>query len=122
MSSSSKITLAGPDLPATSGLAPGNGNGTARNSAYLSGESTRAPSTMESTAELEKKGETDSASTKEEPSLPSPTSDDEEAIEYPHGAPLFFVVVALVLSVFLVALDMVSCTIDLWPCWQNLPR
>lgn len=32
----------------------------------------------------------------------------EETIEYPEGARLIFVIVALVLSIFLVALDMVS--------------
>jgi len=79
--------------------------GTARDSAYLSGGSTRAPSTIE--IEKEKAGEqTDSGSTKEEPSSPTPQSEDGDAVEYPSGAPLAFVVVALVLSVFLVALDM----------------
>ncbi|KAK0619729.1 major facilitator superfamily domain-containing protein [Immersiella caudata] len=93
-----------PSLPiedrlATSGLAaPGD---TARNSTYLSGSSTRAPSTIESTIDLEKKQAADAASTKEE----APSTDEPE-IEYPKGTTLAFIVVALVLSVFLVALDM----------------
>ncbi|KAK0652359.1 major facilitator superfamily domain-containing protein [Cercophora newfieldiana] len=107
MSSPSKTSLNGPDRPATSSLAA-PAPGTARNSAYLSGDSTRAPSTMESTIDLEKKaegGETDSGSTKEE-LAPIPIDDEEDAVQYPKGATLTFIVVALVLSVFLVALDM----------------
>lgn len=102
MSSDPTALSTGPDRPATAA-------GTARNSAYLSGDSTRAPSTMGSTFDLEKKGaETDSASTKdstkEEP-LPV-KNDEEEPTEYPTGIKLAFIVVALVLSVFLVSLDL----------------
>jgi len=105
MSSDSKSTLAvGPDRPPTGGVAA-PAPGTARNSAYLSSGSTHAPSTMGSTIDLEKKAEaeTDSGSTKEEL---APVIDEEDAVEYPKGATLAFIVVALVLSVFLVALDM----------------
>jgi len=104
MSSPSNTTVGGPDRPATSGLAAPAPD-TARNSAYLSGGSTRAPSTIE----LEKKGEMDSASSKDEAASPSSSasvSGEEEAIEYPQGTTLLFIVVALVLSIFLVALDM----------------
>ncbi|KAK5654929.1 hypothetical protein OQA88_6685 [Cercophora sp. LCS_1] len=101
VSSTSLPTLADGDRPVSIGLAA-TAPGTARNSAYLSGGSTRAPSTIE----LEKKAEdTDSGSTKDEPSTPT-ISEEAEEDEYPHGAKLVFVVVALVLSIFLVALDM----------------
>lgn len=105
MSSPSQTELNGPDgRPATTSLAAPVA-GMARDSAYLSGGSTRAPSTIE--IEKEKAGEqTDSSSTKEESSSPTPQSEDGDAVEYPSGTPLAFIVVALVLSVFLVALDM----------------
>src|SRR3954467_14337220 len=95
MSSDSKSPLAvGPDRPPTGGMAA-PAPGTARNSAYLSSGSTHAPSTMGSTIHLEKKAEAeaDSGSTKEEL---TPDIDEEDAMEYPKGATLAFIVVALV--------------------------
>jgi len=109
--SSSNTTLPGPEQPPTSflNLPPaGDGIGTARNSAYLSGESTRAPSTID----FEKKGgddtEEDVASTKaeEQPKVADASNENPDAVEYPTGTKLVFIVVALVLSIFLVALDM----------------
>ncbi|KAK1825869.1 putative HC-toxin efflux carrier [Podospora conica] len=82
---------------------------TARNSAYLSSDSTRAASTID----LEKKvDDTDRASTltakdeKSPPSTPGEPPAVEDVIEYPTGFKLTFIVVALVLSIFLVSLDM----------------
>ncbi|KAK3942577.1 putative HC-toxin efflux carrier TOXA [Diplogelasinospora grovesii] len=105
---SSSSTLADVERPPTSngGMAPteyltpekqgGNSN------AYLSGGSTRAPSTIE---DPEKKAENeDTASTKEEQAVPVPAAED--LGEYPQGISLIFIVVALVLSVFLMSLDM----------------
>jgi MFS family permease len=83
---------------------------TARNSAYyLSSDSTRAASTID----LEKKvDDTDRASTlsaKDEKLPPSPPGEPpavEDLVEYPTGLKLTFIVVALVLSIFLISLDM----------------
>lgn len=82
---------------------------TARNSAYLSSDSTRAASTID----LEKKvDDTDVASTytaKDEklpPSTPGEPPAVEETVEYPTGFKLTFIVLALVLSIFLISLDM----------------
>ncbi|KAK4451967.1 major facilitator superfamily-domain-containing protein [Podospora aff. communis PSN243] len=94
------MSLPTPLVPEANDIA--STGGTARNSTYLSGDSTRPPSTIESTIDLEKKQAADAASTKEE----VPSTDDEVEIEYPTGTTLAFIVVALVLSVFLVALDM----------------
>lgn len=100
MTSSTSLPLADGDRPTTSGLAV-PAPSTARNSAYLSSDSTHAASTIN----LEKKAEDEeSGSTKEETSTPTINETDEDL--YPHGAKLVFVVVALVLSIFLVALDM----------------
>ena len=71
----------------------------ARNSAYLSGDSTRPPSTVE----FEKTDGDSSSSTKAAAAIASPV---EDAVDYPKGLKLTFIVVALVLSIFLVSLDM----------------
>ncbi|KAK1760426.1 efflux pump antibiotic resistance protein [Echria macrotheca] len=75
--------------------------GTERNSAYLSGTSTYAASAIEAgeKSDIERSSV---RSTKEEPAVPS----NDDTTEYPKGIKLTFIVVALVLSIFLVALDM----------------
>jgi len=99
----SNVTFDSPDRPTTSGLsAPAPS--TARNSAYMS-DSTHAASTIE----LEKK-DVEAASTIEstkiEPTT-APTADEsDDENEYPQGVNFVFIVVALVLSIFLVSLDM----------------
>lgn len=89
----SSTTLADGDRPATLGtttLSPP----TNRNSAYLSGSSTATPSIIDA----EKKGDIESGD--------EATAETTTADEYPHGAKLISIVVALVLSMFLIALDM----------------
>ncbi|KAK0720101.1 major facilitator superfamily domain-containing protein [Lasiosphaeris hirsuta] len=98
----SSTTLSEATLPAPSHLVGGGVRNSAysRNSAYLSGGSTRAPSTV---FDIEKKvDDEETGSTKEEPAVP--TSEDDA--EYPTGLGLAFIVVALVLSIFLMSLDM----------------
>ncbi|KAK3359670.1 major facilitator superfamily-domain-containing protein [Lasiosphaeria hispida] len=98
----SSTTLTETTPPAPSHLAAGGVHNSAysRNSAYLSGGSTRAPSTV---FDVEKKVEDEeSGSTKEEPAVPT----NEDGAEYPTGVGLAFIVVALVLSMFLMSLDM----------------
>lgn len=75
--------------------------------------STRAPSTAPDVVDYEKKETsgimTDDEETKETVPVEEQRADDEpKSEEYPAGTRLIFIVIALVLSVFLVALDMVS--------------
>lgn len=74
-------------------------------STELSGGSTRAPSTFD----MEKKGgnETDTETATVEGVPPADNQVDADA-EYPTGIRLAVIVLALILSVFLVSLDMVS--------------
>lgn len=71
--------------------------------------STRAPSTAAQNEYEEKKDSignvTDEETGESRPAAPEPT--DASLGEYPTGARLFFIVIALILSVFLVSLDMV---------------
>lgn len=73
--------------------------------------STRTPSTIPPDLDYEKKTEDSSSITadderKREADAEQP-SPDEATTEYPTGARLIFIVIALVLSIFLVSLDMV---------------
>ncbi|KAK3374134.1 major facilitator superfamily domain-containing protein [Lasiosphaeria ovina] len=101
----STSTLAEGDRPVTSEkmapshLSPDN---EATNNAYLSSDSTRAPSTVGD----EKKTIDDAGSTKEEPAILANAEGEEDLGDYPKGVALTFIVIALVLSIFLVALDM----------------
>lgn len=90
---SSNTTLANEDRPGSSGQASTLQPPNPKYDAYLSG----------ATSEDEKKEPETNSSVKEE----APAEDD--GIEYPTGLPFAFIVVALVLSIFLVSLDMVCC-------------
>lgn len=97
---SSQTTLANVERPSTSetpasGLSPPEHT---KQDAYLSGASTHAPSI--SGDGNEKKGAETGSSLAEEPL-------DSDAALYPTGWTLGMVIVALVLSIFLVSLDMV---------------
>lgn len=74
--------------------------------------STRAPSTVPDLDYEKKRNDTSSMTSdderKKEPATEEPNADDATTTEYPTGARLTFIVVALVLSIFLVSLDMVS--------------
>ncbi|KAG7289157.1 hypothetical protein NEMBOFW57_005520 [Staphylotrichum longicolle] len=87
---SSNTTLANEDRPGSSGQASTLQPPNPKYDAYLSG----------ATSEDEKKEPETNSSVKEE----APAEDD--GIEYPTGLPFAFIVVALVLSIFLVSLDM----------------
>lgn len=74
--------------------------------AYLSGATASAPSTAGDGDENEKKERgTSDGSLRDEPSGP------DDYIEYPTGVTFLFIVVALILSIFLVSLDMV-CSVS----------
>lgn len=74
----------------------------------LSGESTRAPSTIE----MEKKQDPNETDTETATVDGVPPGDNQQELEgeskYPTGIRLAVIVLALILSVFLVSLDMVS--------------
>ncbi|KAK3369997.1 major facilitator superfamily domain-containing protein [Podospora didyma] len=111
----STTTLTEPERPVTSEGKPAPSTAASHLSpetdtanAYLSSDSTRAPSRAVSTIENEKNmdsdekktGNDDAASTGAEAAVVSDEGD------YPTGVAFAFIVVALVLSIFLVALDM----------------
>ena len=98
---SSDTTLADSDWPSTRAV-PGSilSPLSSKYEAYLSGASTRAPSPVE--FGNEKKDSERGNSVGEHPG-------DTDDIEYPTGWTFTFIVVALVLSIFLVSLDMVGC-------------
>lgn len=85
----------------------------AQNEDYLSGESTRAASPTgddETTVTKEKvvAASVKAASAKDvEAGAVKESGNGEDEIEYPTGLPFVFIIVALVLSIFLVSLDMV---------------
>ncbi len=100
---SSDTTLAPPTRPSSSeapqsSLQPPQ----AKNDAYLSDATTRAPSPSPTGVEDEKKGPTPAGSVREG------AQEAQDEMEYPTGVSFAFIVVALVLSIFLVSLDMVS--------------
>lgn len=106
---SSQTTLAGVERPNT-GETPAFGRSPpelAKNDAYLSGGSTRAASVSGALDEKKDAG-TGSSSIREEPL-------DSDGMEYPQGWTLGMVIVALVLSIFLVSLDMVCRALHLNP-------
>ncbi|KAK4122176.1 MFS general substrate transporter [Parathielavia appendiculata] len=94
---SSEATLAEATRPSSS-EAPASNLSPPKTEAYLSGESTRAPTPTEKGDENEKDPEK-SGSVKEEGA-------GTDEMEYPTGLAFSFIVVALVLSIFLVSLDM----------------
>ena len=74
----------------------------------ISSTTTLAGDAASRVKKLQEKSAEDSESTsKNEDSSNSGETDEPEDTEYPSGFRLFFIVVALVMSVFLVALDMV---------------
>ncbi|KAK4142509.1 major facilitator superfamily domain-containing protein [Dichotomopilus funicola] len=101
-----KTTAVGTGVPTLSPPKP------AHDGEYLSGESTRAASPTgddETTATKEKVVETSekAASAKDvEAGAVKESGDEGEEIEYPTGLAFTFIIVALVLSIFLVSLDM----------------
>lgn len=86
-----------------------------RQTAQMSGQSstTNAPSATDFENENQMADHTKNS--QEVPELPEKSTaeeaDPDDEDEYPHGLPLFFIVVALGMSIFLVALDMVWLTI-----------
>lgn len=92
---------------------------TKREESDLEQGSTRAPSTA-GRVDDEKKEANDEKKVNEKEEAVSdseePTVEDPNPDEYPSGARLLFIVVALVLSIFLVALDMVSLPSAVIPC------
>jgi hypothetical protein len=79
-----------------------------------SGQSTRTPSTFED----EKKTTPNNASTSEEAGTATSHDDttpiaEADVSKYPHGVTLFFIIFALLMSYFLVALDLVCLTTPL---------
>lgn len=89
------------DPPSTSATTTPNPK--PKQDAYLSDSTTRAPSLSESGNEnKEKAAERTSNSLKEEP-----LGSEQDSNEYPTGFTLVSIVIALVLSIFLVSLDMV---------------
>lgn len=83
--------------------------------AETGGDSTREPSTVVATDLEDEKSPEDTPSDGTGPKASDgpgqPTTDD----EYPHGARLMFIIIALALSIFLMALDTVGLPSDFQP-------